>query len=302
MKRNTLNRRAFVGAAAAGVASAALAPPGHAQFPSPGEGTVRDRLWLFANPINSTFPHTGRRSVMSPAEGAFYLGIPNIIMIQANAGPEAQHGRFDPPFEQYAVALRPLKRVLWSLVGSGGFTTEAERKEGIELVRRTPNFVGVYLDDFFTAKVEGKRAVLTVQELRGIRESLRADGRKLEIHVTFYTTLLGLPLADYLELIDGITLWTWKSEDLANLESTMSRAEKLAPHLKKTLGCYMIDFTKKQSVPIPAMQHQCELGLKFLRERRIEGMVFLNNCVMDIGLPAVEWARTWIEKVGETRL
>jgi len=150
--------------------------------------------------------------------------------------------------------------------------------------------------------VEGKRAVLTVQELRGIRESLRADGRKLEIHVTFYTTLLGLPLADYLELIDGITLWTWKSEDLANLESTMSRAEKLAPHLKKTLGCYMIDFTKKQSVPIPAMQHQCELGLKFLRERRIEGMVFLNNCVMDIGLPAVEWARTWIEKVGETRL
>jgi len=105
MKRNTLNRRAFVGAAAAGVASAALAPSGRAQFPSPGEATVRDRLWLFANPINSTFPHTGRRSVTSPAEGAFYMGIPNII-IQANAGAEARHGRFDPPFEQYAVAPR----------------------------------------------------------------------------------------------------------------------------------------------------------------------------------------------------
>ncbi len=74
---------------------------------------MRDRLWLFGSPAGSTAPHTGRRTVMSPAEGAAYLGVPNIYMNQANAGAEAKLGRFEPPFEQYAVALRPFKRVLW---------------------------------------------------------------------------------------------------------------------------------------------------------------------------------------------
>jgi hypothetical protein len=289
-------------AAAGGLAASALAAPAQAQYLLPKEDTVRDRLWLFANPTNSTYPHTLRRSVMSPAEGAFYLGIPNIIMVQANAGAEAEHGRFDPPFEQYAVALRPLKRVLWSLVGSGGFTSPAERKEGLELIRRTPNFVGAYLDDFFTPDAKDKRAVLSVDQLRDIRQDLKASGRKLEIHVTFYTDLLERRLADYLELIDGIALWTWRPEDLAHLASNLARAEKLAPHLKRSLGCYMVDFTKKQSIPIPAMQQQCELGLKYLRENRIQGMVFLNNCVMDIGFEAVQWTRRWIDKVGDTRL
>jgi len=302
MKSNPLNRRTFVQLAAGGLAASALSAPALAQYRLPQDGTVRDRLWLFANPTNSTYPHTRRRSVVSPAEGAFYLGIPNIMMIQANKGPEAEHGRFDPPFEQYAVALKPLKRVLWSLVGSGGFTTAAARKEGLELIRRTPNFVGTYLDDFFTPDAKDKRAVLSVDELRAIRDNLKAGGRKLEIHVTFYTQLLELRLADYLALMDGITLWTWRPEDLANLASNIARAKKLAPHLKTMLGCYMVDFTKRCSMPIPAMQHQCELGLKYLRENQIEGLVFLNNCVMDIGYEAVEWTRKWIEKIGDTRL
>ena len=75
---------------------------------------------------------------MSPVEGALYLGVPNIYMNQACSGDEAKLGRFEPPFEQYAVALRPFKRILWSLVGSSRFTTPEERKEGIELICKTP--------------------------------------------------------------------------------------------------------------------------------------------------------------------
>jgi hypothetical protein len=302
MDRNNLNRRTLLGVAAGGLALSALPELAHAQFSLPDDGTLRDRLWLFATATNAAYPHTQRRSVMSPAEGAYYLGIPNVIMVQSNKGAESEHGRFNPPFEQYAFGLRPLKRVLWSLVGSGGFTSPEERKEGLELVRRTPNFVGVYLDDFFTTKAEGQRAFLTVEELRRIRDILKAANRKLEIHVTYYTGLLELPLSDYLELIDGITLWTWRHQDLANLESNFRRAEKVAPRLKKMLGCYLIDFTTRQSVPIPAMQHQCELGLRLLREHRIEGMVFLGNCVIDHGLPSVDWTRNWIERAGTTRL
>jgi hypothetical protein len=239
---------------------------------------------------------------MSPAEGGFYFGVPNMMMIQSNAGKEAEQGRFDSPFAQYAVVLRPFKRVLWSLVGSGGFTTDAERAEGIELVKQTPNFVGVYLDDFFMSKPGEKHAVLTVDQLRDIRQQLKSSGKEAQINVTFYTRLLDLDLADYLKLIDVITLWTWKAEDLAALESNLERATKLAPRLKTMLGCYLVDFTKKESVPIAAMKHQCETGLKYLRDGRIQGVVFLGNGVMDVGFESVEWTRNWIREVGETRI
>jgi hypothetical protein len=239
---------------------------------------------------------------MSPAEGALYLGVPNVYMNQANAGAEAKLGRFEPPFEQYAVALRPFKRVLWGLVGSGGFTTPEERKEGLELIRKTPNFVGAHMDDFFTNVATGKRAILTVEELRDIRRSLKAAGRPLEIYSTYYTTLLKLPLTDYLKLLDGVTFWTWKPEELVHLESNVARIKEAAPHLKVILGCYLVDFNRRASLPIPAMQRQCEFGLEGLKQKRIEGMMFLSNGAMDLGFPAVEWAREWIQKVGDTPL
>ena len=302
MYRNRVTRRTFLAATAGGLAVSALTSPARAQVALPKEGTARDRFWLFASPIGSTAPHTRRRTVMSPVEGAVYLGVPNLYMNQANKGPESELGRFEPPFAQYAVALRLMKRVLWGLVGSGGFTTPEERKEGLELIRKTPNFVGAHLDDFFTSKATGKRAVLTVDELREIRETLKSAGRPLEIYSTYYTTLLKFPLGDYLKLLDGVTFWTWKPEDLVHLESNLAKVKEAAPHLKVIPGCYMVDFTRKVSIPIPAMQRQCELGLEYLKQKRIEGMMFLNNGVMDIGFDAVEWTREWIQKVGDTRV
>ena len=152
---------------AVAAAGYALAAPALAQVHQAKAGTVRDRVWLFAVPANTDFASVQRRSLMTPVEGAFYLGVPNLIMVQAGTE-EAKYGRFEPPFAQYATAVRPLKRVVWSLVGSGGYTSEVERREGLQLVRQTPNFVGVMLDDFFTGKGDGKRVILTVEELADI--------------------------------------------------------------------------------------------------------------------------------------
>jgi hypothetical protein len=58
------------------------------------------------------------------------------------------------------------------------------------------------------------------------------------------------------QLIDVITLGTWNSEDLASLKPNRARAERLAPHLRMYLSCYLVDFTRKELVPIPAMKHQ----------------------------------------------
>jgi hypothetical protein len=158
------------------------------------------------------------------------------------------------------------------------------------------------LDDFFTGRKEGQRAQLTVAELAAIRRQLKQVGKKLEIFVTLYVHHLDLPLQDYLESIDVITLWTSRPHQLTHLESNLKKAEALAPRARKMLGCYLVDYERKQGTPIPSMKLQCETGLRWLRERRIQGMVFLGNTVLDLGFESVEWTRQWIERVGKIRL
>lgn len=50
------------------------------------------------------------------------------------------------------------------------------------------------------------------------------------------------------------------------------------------------------------MKQQCELALKLLRERRIEGMIFLATNICDLDLETVNWTRRWIAKVGNEPL
>jgi hypothetical protein len=215
---------------------------------------------------------------------------------------EAPYGRLEPPLAQYAIALRPLKRVVWSVVGSGGFHSPEETEEVLELAKTTPNFAGIMLDDFFTGKQEGRRAKLTVEELAEIRRRLKQAGENDEIFATLYIRQLDLPLRDYLDMIGVVTLWTGNSDDLANLEANLTKIGTVAPKAKKMLGCYVVDYGKKQGVSVPWMKHQCETGLRWLQERKIEGMIFLGNTTMDLGFESVEWTRQWISEVGETQL
>jgi hypothetical protein len=265
------------------------------------EGTVRDRLWLFGCPVNTDFPYVGKRSLMSPAEGAYYMGIPNLIMVNTG-GDEVKYGHFEPPFDQYAIALRPFRRVAWSIVGTTGATTTQERRLGIEVAKETPNFVALMMDDFFTDEKEGKLAALTLEELRELQGRLKGAGKKLDLFVTLYTTQLDEALGEYLKLIDVVTLWTWKPAELVNLEASLRKLERLAPQKRKMLGCYWIDYNTKGPIPLASMKLQCRTGLRWLRQGRIEGLVFLGNTNEDLGYEAVEWTRNWIEQVGNGKV
>ena len=81
-------------------------------------------------------------------------------------------------------------------------------------------------------------------------------------------------------------------ENLAALEAVTPKTRRIA------LGMYVWDFINRRPVPVPLMQYQCELGLKWLREKRIHDLIFLANTMLDVGLPSVEFARDWIAKVG----
>jgi len=50
------------------------------------------------------------------------------------------------------------------------------------------------------------------------------------------------------------------------------------------------------------MKKQCETGLRWIQEGKIDGMIFLANTTMDIGLESVEWTRQWIKEVGNTSI
>ena len=87
-----------------------------------------------------------------------------------------------------------------------------------------------------------------------------------------------------------ITLWTWETAELANLEANLAKLEKLAPKSRKLLGCYTASLDPKgtprwTAMPVPVMQRQCETGLRWLREGRIDGIIIYGTA-MDLGCRA----------------
>ena len=256
---------------------------------------VRDRLWIFTcvagsdnNYLEAGGITTGSR--MTPAESAFYLDVPNLMMVRWKGLPA-------PPYDQYAYSFRPLKQVFWSIVGSGGSKEEDELSPLLDAASHFPNITGVMMDDFFTGEGKGQ---LNVDDLKNIRGRLDVNGRRLDLCVVLYTHQLDLPVAPYIDQTDIVSLWTWNADHLSDLERNMERTRQLKPDGRIFLGCYLWDYPNARPVPSNLMERQCELGLQWLKNGEIEGIVFLGNTVCDLNLEVVEWTRDWIKKEGNT--
>jgi hypothetical protein len=267
---------------------------------------ARDKFWVWGHVEGSHNNAYGLQgtSRMTPAEGAFYLGVPNVVFV-AYQDPKEPCKMLpeESSFDAYAISFRPLKGVVWSIVGAGGIVN----RRGVELVRQLSqkyaNIVGVQMDDFFRNTLDGGRTgALTTKELAYIRTQLGATGRKLDLWVTLYHHDLKYDVSEYLNEVDVVTYWTWEAHDLQNLEEGFAEAEKAAPRARKVLGCYMWDYGTHQPMPVDLMEKQCQLGLEWLRRGRIEGMIFLTNVICDLNLDAVEWTRNWIREVGDGQL
>ncbi|MGQ9682178.1 MAG: hypothetical protein ACUVX9_06560 [Anaerolineae bacterium] len=270
--------------------------------PEPGRGqtggTVLDRFWVFCCPANSDYVHVQRRSLMTPAEAAFYLGVPNIIMVQAGSH-ERAYGEFTAPLRQYAIALRPLRRVAWSIVGSGGRHEGKELASVLELAAEFSNLHGVFMDDFFHSDGD---AQLSLAELREVRTHLQLADRRLDLWVVAYAHMLSAKMSAHLEQCDVVSLWTWDANDLEHLPASLARLEEISPGSRKALGLYFWDYPNKRPVPLELMQYQCQAAFEWLKQGRIQEMIFLGNTVMDFDLPSVEWTREWIAQVGGEKL
>ncbi len=260
--------------------------------------TIRDALWLWGHQAGSynkggAFGLPGK-SRMTPVEGAYCLGVPNLMFVRFDNQPE-------PPFRQHALPMRRLNRIVWSIVGDASSKANDQQpdlKEVIALGREFPNLSGAMMDDFF----RGDHGRYTPDQISGFRRQLHAAKQPLDLYVVLYTHDLDKPVKAHLDAVDAITFWTWKARDLKDLESNFRRLEEIAPDTRKLLGVYMWDFGASAPMPLDAMEHQCRLGLDWLRTGRVEGLVFLTNCIMDLDLEAVEYARRLIDQVGDEPL
>jgi hypothetical protein len=264
--------------------------------------TIRDALWMWGQEAGSIHRHANNvwhlpgMSRMTPAEGAYYLGVPNIMIVRmANEPP--------PPFRQYALPLRRLKRIVWSIVGDASSKDndrQPDLEEVIGLGKDFPNLTGAIMDDFFR-KDPAAPGRYTPEQVAGFRRQLRAATRPLDLYVTLYAHNFDMPIKAHLDAVDAVTFWTWAAKDLDALERNVGRLEELAPGKRKLLGLYMWDFGPGAPMPMDAMEHQCR-GLEWLKAGRVEGLIFLASCITDLELEAVEYARRLVDQVGDDPL
>jgi hypothetical protein len=305
--------------------------------------TVRDRLWLFGVPADGPrlfYEGAGYRggSRITPAEGAHWLGVPNLMFItqpwnQPPAMAREKAWKTVTTKEQYAISFQSLKRVQRAAVGSGGLGGLAEVPDIVTLAKDYPNITSIYLDDFvtrpYTKRADGTTVgtpAMTEAQLKSMRTQLGKVGRPMEVWTTIYTHEFDRkhrdfkdcepPLADQMKHFDVVVLWTAKSADLRDLEKNLALLEAIKPkNCRIALGIYLWGYWDKdpakaddksyvmgRPVPLDLMEHQCGLGLKWLKEGRVSDLVILGLAGIDQGIPSAKWMRDWIKKNGDQNL
>lgn len=262
--------------------------------------TVGDCIWLWGHEAGAHDPGTGPvewgipgPSRITPLEAACYLGIRNLIMVRYNGTPAM-------PYDQLMIPLRALDRVVWSVTGAMGEKSIAERDHILDLAAREPNVSGLIMDDFLnwdTGEPE-----LSLEELRDLAERRQLPDRTLDLMMVLYSHQLDAPIAEHRALCNQVSFWVWHARDLDRLEADFARFESLTGDQQRFLGCYVWDHGGRAPMPLAAFQRQCEVGLRWLHEGRVAGLIFLPSCHCDLGLDTVEWLRGWIAEHASERL
>jgi hypothetical protein len=304
--------------------------------------TVRDHLWLFACPPGGDTDYLENAGIrggsrMTPVEGAHWLGLQNLLFVtQDHNRPRALwteiKWKAKTTMEQWAISFESMQRVSWAAVGSSGGGGLKTVPDIVSIAKSSPHLTGIYLDDFVKDRKKGSdgayvgKPAMTEEDLNAMRVQLGDVGRPMEVWTTIYAYDLDPQHADYthcdpplvnsLKHFDVIVLWTWKSEDLRDLEKSLARLEAVKPNSTRiALGIYLWDYTgideaKKadptyrfgKPVPLDLMEYQCDLGLKWLNEGRVSDLVILGNSHLDIGINTAPWMREWIKKHGDEKL
>lgn len=256
-----------------------------------------DKFWLWGQSPGTHHEVNGGNpyklpgvNAMTPGRGADYLGVENCCRVVMGDDPA-------PPFDKYSEELKDLKQVVWSIVGDCGSKRNDEQGDDLnELLRQAekyPNITGGILDDFFKSDGAGR---YDVEDVEKFRDRLHGFARrKLDLWIVLYELQLDFDLRRYLDLCDVITFWTWKGSNLKNLNENLAKVIERTPGKRRFAGCYMWNYGEAKPLTIDDMRCQCETYCEWMEKGELEGIIFCSNCIMDIGLDAVEWTKQWIK-------
>ena len=250
---------------------------------------TRDAIWLWAHEAgtHNTYPGLPGPSRITPLEAACYLGIGNLIMVCYGDKPE-------PPFERYALPMRSLRRLVWSIVGDGS-SRRMDLEPVLELAARQENLSGAMMDDFFQIQPStGLPGRHDAEAVAGFARRLHGAARRLDLWVVLYDHELGLPVRPHLDACDVITFWIWKAQDLAQRDESIRRLEELAPDKRKMLGLYLWDYGGGAPMPLDTFRRQLDFGRGLVEAGRVDGLILLGSPICDLGLDTVEEARAWV--------
>ncbi len=257
----------------------------------------QDRTWLWGqSPDKHYSTYHGKEnqyeipghSRMTAAEGCFYFGIPNICRVRCGGHPQ-------PPYDQEGEVLRPCREVVWSILGAGGKVDDEGTRDIDAVIREAekhPNVTGGVFDDFFN-----RTYYYTPEKIREIKQYVNTHApRPLNMWVVCYEHDFDrVPnLAEYLDVFDVLTFWTWKGSELGRTEENIRRIHEMAPTKRILAGMYLWNYGEPGPLTSEQMIFQADLYLRLMKEGLIEGIVICSNCIADLGIEAVEWTRNWL--------
>lgn len=225
------------------------------------------------------------------------MGIPNLCRIVLEPAEK-------PPYDRELEEAGDMGQIVWSGLGCGVMEARSDFDEVIACAKKFPNITGAIIDDFFPNTNDLKAFTYTPQVLKGIREKLHNNaGRKLDLWVVVYSWDFNydtIRIEDYLEQCDVASIWTYNADELPKLEQTIAKMrEKWGYDKPLFAGCYMWDFPNKRPIPPEMMTYQLDTLYRYLKEGKLDGIIFCHNYVVDIGLDAVEQVKKWIALHGE---
>lgn len=255
-----------------------------------------EKLWNWGHLEGSHNKISKMDCKMTPEQFAEEYGIRNAFMVSYG-------GNIQPPFDDLAKRLSPLREIKWSVLGDASTPLpEAElgnTEDILDVIHVASNITGGVVDDFFSEK---RMERFTPNVLKKIKKALNEKG--LDFWCVLYGSQLDLDLEKYMDCFDGVTFWIWQCKDIVNMHEYTKKLFEITKDKPVMLGIYLMDYSGGAATPMDEELFEKQLKNYFdmLLEKKIEGVVFCSSTVGDAKLKTNEILKKYIAEYGDKEI
>lgn len=268
---------------------------------------IKDTLWIHALSKGASdmdlakygFPLGQKRngSRVTPAEAAYYLGVNNIIMGMCDGAPASG----SPEANDYLFTFTPMDKVLWPLCGNDGYRLGTEEGYLNRIKDTYGNVFGGYVGDVFASFRALSEPERTKRAIELFREMKSRVG-DTPLYVSLYTHEIDIVSKELLESFDGIVMWMQDSDEIPFVQEGFEKIEEKFPKHRKMLGVSLFDTKNYRPTPLQLLDFNLRYGLKVVKTKRADGIVFGTNTVMGVGFETDSHLREWIKNNENTEI